>query len=178
MLCLHLKEAHQDTLHELTSHQLKKFDLFVCRQCEEGVYSKQCDLNKHIIAKHTHKRANNNFQIATEFLYQPIAACEPVSLIIGMKASRGSKKYGKLTPCPSANHSFLCYTQDSKNAPSMLSMISFKPQMPQLLAFTKNDPNIDYNSKTFFLLVILFQQLVRAPSTSHEEESVHQCLHR
>ena len=65
----HLRKAHGHELGLLTDADLEAQRIYLCRECDGDVFSRECDLNSHVKKNHYTYRNNTNLEIVHECIY-------------------------------------------------------------------------------------------------------------
>lgn len=65
----HLRSAHQHELGQLSDADLETQNIYLCRECDGDVFSRQCDLNAHVKKHHIEYRNRTNLEIVTDCIY-------------------------------------------------------------------------------------------------------------
>ncbi len=178
----HLRTLHPNELSQLPSSLLDGLGLEICKRCEKSVYATPGLLNRHIKSQHVTTRSKSNLDILTATLFTKKATSESNQWESGLAWLLHLYK-----PHPPPFRQSLLLHLNHKPLEAVLDayqdLITATVEASRVPKNLKDEKLECYNSKPFWLLSILFEQLVLAPRPSTIDDSPHaesltQCIYR
>ena len=155
----HLRKAHGHELGFLTDADLETQKIYLCRECESDVFSRECDLNAHVKKYHYTYRNNTNLEIVHECIYDE--DCGPShwhDALVFLKDFKWDAPPYRATMITKINHRLETNVVETFHSVTHASTEACRP-----VKHTKHNTKQDYDADPILALQILYERLVLFP---------------